>query len=272
MTLRALLVDDEPLAVERLADLLTRVGGVEVAGTAGTGEAALERIAEIAPDLILLDVEMPLLDGFDVIEALRARAGDAGPPPLVIFVTAYPAFAAQAFDTGAVDFLTKPVRLGRLEQAIARAEAARDAREAADRLVQLEATLDQLRAARNDPPEDRALWLRRAGELVRIDPRTIEWVQAEGEYVRLHAGGRDYLHRELIGNFANQLDAALFVRVHRSFIVRRDYVHAVLRTRWGGQRLRIVSGEEIPIGRKYAKDAATIFERASVYNGVHPTK
>jgi DNA-binding LytR/AlgR family response regulator len=115
--MRLVICDDEPLAVDRLRDLVARVEGCEVIGVAGNGRAALDLVGELKPDALLLDIEMPALDGFDVVEALAHDHAD--PAPLIVFVTAYPQFAAHAFDTGAIDFLTKPVRLARLVRAAA---------------------------------------------------------------------------------------------------------------------------------------------------------
>ncbi len=165
--IRLLLCDDEPLAVERLRDLVGRVSGTEVVGIATNGRTALEAVAALAPDAILLDIEMPALDGFDVVEAL-AKAG--GPTPLIVFVTAYPQFAAHAFDTGAIDFLTKPVRLVRLETALERVSRALAERSSAARLSELAQQLESLRGERRGEISGGAfLWVQRRGENVRID-------------------------------------------------------------------------------------------------------
>ena len=120
--MRVLICDDEPLASQRLADLLTRCAGVEVVGSASNGQEALQLVSTVKPDLLLLDIEMPRFDGFDVVEELSmAQRSGPGEPPLIIFVTAYPRFAANAFDASALDFLTKPVRHSRLESALAKA-------------------------------------------------------------------------------------------------------------------------------------------------------
>ena len=182
--IRAILCDDELLALERLADMIQRIDGIEIVGTAGNGAAALELVAEVQPDLVFLDIEMPALDGFDVVEELARRGGAA---PLIVFVTAYPQFAAHAFDTGAIDFLTKPVRLGRLETAIDRARAAIESRDARARLGDLALQLQALRDERgNDFRAGNYLWVQRRGETVRVDLDLVDWIQAEGEYVRLH--------------------------------------------------------------------------------------
>jgi two-component system LytT family response regulator len=257
--LSIVIADDEPLALRRIAQLLEESGAATVCASVSNGEEALAAVAAHRPDLLLLDIEMPRRDGFDVIEALRPGQAAGTPAPLIVFVTAYPEFAALAFETGAIDFLTKPVRLARLQNALERARAALDAREATRRLAQLQDMLDALRAGHAQQQDNQALWIHGTAELLRIDPNTIKWVQAEGEYVRLHVGERSFLHRALIGQFVEQLDPARFVRVHRSYVVRRDHVERVSRNRWGALQLHLCDGQHIPVGRKYSAAASSIY-------------
>ncbi|MEO8375629.1 MAG: LytTR family DNA-binding domain-containing protein [Sphingomonas bacterium] len=247
--IRAILCDDEMLALDRLADMIHRIDGIEIAGTAGNGVAALEVVAEEQPDLIFLDIEMPALDGFDVVEELNRRGGAA---PLIVFVTAYPQFAAHAFDTGAIDFLTKPVRLGRLETAIERARAAIESRDARSRLGDLALQLQALRDERgSDFRAGNYLWVQRRSETVRVDLDLVDWIQAEGEYVRLHLDAASYLHREPLSAILQRLDARRFVRIHRSHIVNRDRIVAVRRRATGGYKIVISGDRELPVGRSY---------------------
>jgi DNA-binding LytR/AlgR family response regulator len=248
--MRLIICDDEPLAVERLRDLVTRVEGFEVVGTASNGRAALEVIKELQPDALFLDIEMPALDGFDVVEAL-AHDGE-GVAPLIVFVTAYPQFAAHAFDTGAIDFLTKPVRLARLEVACTRLRRALEERSAAGRLSELARQLETLRAERRgDVGEGAHLWVQRRGETVRIDLDRVDRVQAEGEYVRIHHGEASYLHREPISALIDRFDATRFIRIHRSHIVCRDRIASIRRRPAGGYTIVTESGDLLPVGRSY---------------------
>jgi DNA-binding LytR/AlgR family response regulator len=247
--IRALLCDDEPLALERLADMLGRIDGIGVAGTASNGQIALELIAELEPDMVFLDIEMPALDGFDVVEELVRHGGAA---PLIVFVTAYPQFAAHAFDTGAIDFLTKPVRLGRLETTVERVRTVIEDRDARQRLSELAMQLQALRDERGgDFRAGNYLWVQRRGETVRVDLDLVDWVRAEGEYVRLHIDSTSYLHREPISSILQRLDARRFLRIHRSFIVNRDRIVAVRRRSTGGYRVLLASEQELPVGRSY---------------------
>jgi DNA-binding LytR/AlgR family response regulator len=247
--LRVLAVDDEPIALDRIADMLAHISGVELIGSVGSGTQALKSVSELQPDLLLLDIEMPRLDGFDVVESLsREKAVEA---PLICFVTAYPQYASSAYETGALDFLCKPIRLPRLEKAIDRARSALDQRESVQRLKELSRQLDELRSVRDAEPE-RALWVRHRGEMVRLDLADVDWVKAEGEYVRLHAGDQSYLLREPLTAFALEFRNFGFVRVHRSAAINVHRLRAIRRSR-GGTLVVLTSEAEIPVGRKFRK-------------------
>jgi DNA-binding LytR/AlgR family response regulator len=230
--------------------MLSRIEGVTIEGTAQNGRDALALIARTAPDAIFLDIEMPALDGFDVVEVLAAM--ESGPSPLIVFVTAYPQFAAHAFDTGAIDFLIKPVRSARLETAVERIRDVLDKRDAARRLDELASQLDALRAesrAMSSPANE--IWVHRRAERVRVDLDTVDLVQAEGEYVRLFVGAQSYLHRASVGAIVAQLDPARFMRVHRSYVVRLDLIAKIRRKMAGSYLLALSDGREIPLGRHY---------------------
>lgn len=248
--MRVLICDDEPLALDRLCDLLGQCPDGEVVGSFASPNEALEAILALRPDLVLLDIEMPRLDGFDLVEALSRRlAPGDGAAPLVCFVTAYPQFAADAFDSGALDFLCKPVRLHRLQTTLKRARAALDQREAVRRLDQLATQLDELRqAARAE--EDRSLWIPHGNEVIRIGLDELDWLQAEGEYVRLHAGERSYLLRVPLSRLAEQLAPHRFIRIHRSAVVNTARIAAIRRSR-GSLAVSLRGGVLLAVGRKY---------------------
>lgn len=251
--MRVVVCDDEILAVERLVRMLDKIDDVAIVGTAQNGRDALALIDEQAPDALFLDIEMPALDGFDVVEALAAQAKAS--PPLIVFVTAYPQFAAHAFDTGAIDFLIKPVRHARLETAAARLRDVLEQRDARRRLAELASQLNALRAegGTSGAPANE-IWVHRRAERVRVDLDTVEMVQAEGEYVRLFVGDQSFLHRASIGSITARLDSARFMRVHRSYVVRLDLIAKIRRKAAGGYSLLLTSGTEIPLGRLYRAD------------------
>jgi DNA-binding LytR/AlgR family response regulator len=248
--LKVVICDDEPLAVRRLERMLSSMPEVVVVGTTTDGAEALDLVRSALPDLLLVDIEMPELDGFDVVQALAQVEA----PPLVAFVTAFRKFAPQAFETGAIDFLPKPVRLARLDDTVSRARKAIAGREAARRLVELEAMLDNLRAS-HIPARDEHVWVPRRGEVIRIDLDSVERIVAEGAYVRLHTEDASYLHREPIGAIEKRLDQSRFVRAHRSHIVRIDQVASIKRTMHGGGELILKDGTRVSIGRKYSREA-----------------
>jgi DNA-binding LytR/AlgR family response regulator len=250
--LRVVIVDDEPLALDRMMALLGEADGVELLAAASSGSDALQSIRQLRPDLAILDVEMPKLDGFDIVEALlHHRAEFDSEPPLFCFVTAYPQFAPQAFDQGAVDFLCKPVRLPRLKQAIERAKAGVEGREAVARLRDLSTQLDDLRKRRSHG-EDRSIWVPSRGEMVRLAVSVLEWVKAEGEYVRLHAGANSFLLRSSLSSFCNELANDGIVQVHRSYAVNRAHLKSIRSSRQG-MRVALDDGTDVPVGRHFRK-------------------
>lgn len=184
--LKVMIIDDEPLAIERLTDLLQRMTDVEILGVHQSAADALESLEHARPDLILVDIEMPKIDGFDFVEALAKEDWlQPDSAPCICFVTAYPQFAAVAFETGALDFLCKPVRLGRLEKTIDRCRLTLARRGALARLEDLQSQLEALRASRSSPLAP-SFWVHQRGQMVRVPIEALEWVEAEGEYVRLH--------------------------------------------------------------------------------------
>ena len=240
--IRFLLVDDEPLATERLQILLSRMEGVTVAGTAAEGAAALRLVEALQPDAVLLDIAMPGMDGIDVARAL-ARAAK---PPVVIFVTAFDTFAVAAFDVDAVDYVMKPVSADRLARAVERAR---------ERLAG--------RGAEDPPPADTSgastrieeFWVSEDRGLVRLAACDVDRISAERDYMRLHVGKRSWLINHTIGRLEEELDPERFVRIHRSVIVRRDFVTGLRRDDSGRWWARLGDGEEQKIGRLYAANA-----------------
>ena len=237
MPLRVMVVDDEPLAVERLQLLLAKMGDVTVAGTANDGEAAL-RIAEtVAPDLVLLDIAMPGMDGIDVARALSASAVD----PVVVFVTAFDNFAVAAFDVAAIDYLMKPVQPDRLQRALDRVR---------EHLAHGGGGVEVR------PPASHVdeFWVPDHSGLVRIAATDIHRVTAERDYMRLHVGSRSWLIHRTIGKLEEDLDPALFIRVHRSVILRRDTIIGLYRDEAGHWTARLADGAEQRVGRSYVDD------------------
>ena len=214
--IRAVIVDDEPLAREGVRLHLEAESDIEVVGEAGTGEEAVTLIETLRPDLLFLDVQMPGLDGFGVLDAV-------GPVhmPVTIFTTAYDEFALRAFDAHAIDYILKPYDAQRFHSATERARMQLTGRRKAHIDDRLDSLLDELRS-RNQYLE--RLVVRSGGRILILRVAEIDWIEAASNYVRLHAGGREYLLRETMTALEAKLDPMEFVRIHRSTIVRVDRI------------------------------------------------
>ena len=244
--LRVLIVDDEPLARRRLDILLKAIPDVEVAGAAPDGAAARRMIGELRPDVMLLDIKMPGLNGFQLLDALPA-----GTAPIVIFVTAFDHYAIEAFKRAAFDYLLKPVEPERLRAAIARAREALTSRGAAERVRELEEIIGNLRQGASDaaPRFEREVWVQDRDDRLSLPVAAIDWVGAERDYVRIHSGGRSYLVRQPLGGLEAKLDPAVFRRIHRSSLVRLDRI-VRLRSTLGRSSVVLSTGAELPVSRR----------------------
>ena len=233
--LKTLIVDDEPLAVERMEVICAKLPSIDVIGSASDGAAAVEMARETAPDLLLLDITMPERDGLDVARAL----GEGENPPAIVFVTAHENFAVAAFDLDAVDYVLKPVTAERLERAVERA-VARHSERAAGRDEWL-----------------REFWVPHRSELIRIAARDVWRVDAERDYVRLHVGdpeggeGRSYLLLQTIAGLEARLDPDAFIRVHRSTILRKQGITGLRHDGLGVWSVELGDAEPVRIGRTY---------------------
>lgn len=249
--MRVLIVDDEPLARRRLVQLLAEIPGVEIVGEAEGGREALELIGLLRPDVLLLDIEMPVVDGFEVLKALPA-----GPAPAIVFVTAFQDHAVKAFELRATDFVVKPVAADRLAKAIEQARSDLDARRAGERLAFLQARLAELenRALAVSEPH---LWVQIGSDRRRLALADIRWLEAERDYVRVHMVGQAPLVNALLGDMEKALEGQPFLRVHRSAVVRMDKVRAISRGRFSTPVLELDDGHRLTVGRKY-RDAVRL--------------
>lgn len=246
--IRALIVDDEPLARRRLQRALAQLDDVAIVGEAGNIRDAAAQIAEHAPNLLLLDIQMPNGSGFDLLDELTE------PAPAVIFVTAFDHYAVSAFEARAVDYVLKPVEFARIAEAVARARTALNAQEQGQRLAELQDIVAQLRAelARRD---ERALtfWVSTRGETHRIAAADIVWIEAERDYARLHTAARSYLYHESLSSLEQRLDPGSFVRVHRSAIIRRERIKSYSRGAFASLTAVLDNGAEVRVGRTYER-------------------
>jgi two-component system LytT family response regulator len=203
---RVLIVDDEPLARRGVRARLARHDSVEVVGECDNGHSAVRAIASLAPDIVFLDVKMPVLDGFGVVDAVGSSA-----MPVTVFLTAFDEFALQAFEAQALDYLLKPIDDERFAQALERA---------------WRRVMERRAGAGNQPIR---IVTRDRGRILLIDAQEIEWVQAEGDYVRLHLRNGSHLIRETMRAISARLPGRQFVRIHRSTIVNVSQVRELVR-------------------------------------------
>lgn len=228
--LRTLIVDDEPLAVERLQVICAKMEGITVAGTASDGAAALRLIDALGPDLVLLDMTMPHVDGIGVAQKLQGKRNK----PAVIFVTAHENYAVEAFDLDAVDYVLKPVTRERLERAIERAQQRRG-----------------MATGGRDSKWLEELWIPHRSELLRIETADVSRIDAERDYVRLHVEDRSYLLLQTIAGLEEKLDPSEFIRIHRSTILRKDRIRGLRHDGLGVWSAELEDGEAMRIGRTY---------------------
>ncbi|MGD9001601.1 MAG: LytTR family DNA-binding domain-containing protein [Anaerolineae bacterium] len=241
MPIRTLIVDDESPARDRLRRMLADIEGIELIGEAESGVQAVEMTGERNPDLILLDIQMPGLDGFEVIEALDD-------PPPIIFVTAYDEYAIRAFEVNALDYLLKPFSQKRLEGAIRRArEALAGEQYFAERLAPL---LESL-AERGQYATRLAVYDRDRVRVLHVDE--VDWIGAEREEVVVHVGEGIYPIRRTLSQLEARLDPACFFRAHRSAIVNLDRVQEIIPWFKGSHRLRLTTGAEVDLSRRRAR-------------------
>lgn len=245
MMLRALIVDDEALARTALVRLLKRERDVSLIGQCDDGESAVQTIRQAQPDIVFLDVQMPEMDGFQVVEAIGAQR-----MPVTIFVTAFDRYAIRAFDANAVDYLLKPFAPDRLTRALARARErclGRQDKEAAQRLFSLLNSRLQTDYAQR-------LAVATCGRIMFVAVADIDWIEAEGNYARLHVSRKVFEVRETLQALMEKLDPREFIRIHRSTIVNARRIREVQPWFQGSHIVILQSGEELRMSR-YQRDA-----------------
>ena len=242
MPVCCLLVDDEPLARERLQSLLQEADvDATVVAEAGGGKEAVSLIHEHEPDVVFLDVQMPVLDGFDVVDLLPDGTTDR---PHIVFVTAYDEYALEAFEVHALDYVTKPVRLDRLNTTLDRVQEALTEEDTADR-----DNLDELRAARQDQTLKRLTV--HIGKRLRVVPLDeVRWIEADEGFVFAHTDDGRYRTDFTLGDLEQRLPPDDFVRTHRSAIVNLSAVYELVPEPAGTATLRLRDGTEVPVARR----------------------
>lgn len=251
-SIRVIIADDEPLVRAELRAMLAAHAGVEVIAEYRDGCEALEGIAATHPDVALLDIRMPGLTGLEVAEHVARHQWDNA-PPMIVFVTAYDRYAVQAFEADAVDYIVKPVDENRLRRTIERVQQRHQRGERAAAIDQLHDTIARLRASITSEPTPyrQRLVVQAAGALRVISLDLVEWIEADDNYARLHTPSGVQLLRETLRSLERALDPAMFMRVHRSAIVRIDRVKEVRPQPNGDHQLRLASGARVVMSRSY---------------------
>jgi two-component system LytT family response regulator len=227
--LRALVVDDEPLARSNLIVLLKFDPEIEVVSECGSGREAVAEIRKQKPDLVFLDVQMPECDGFDVLELLGSDL-----PPGVVFVTAYDQYALRAFEAGALDYLLKPFDNARFDRALGRAK-------------------ERIAHRKDLPRKMERLAIKSAGQVSFLKISEIDWIEAADYYACLHVRARTHLLRRSLSELEQELDQALFCRIHRSTIVNLDRVQGLELSEDGEYDVRLDNGTRLRLSRRYRK-------------------
>ena len=245
-TIRVLVVDDEELARERVKTLIAECEGCECVGEAENGLLAVDRIKELAPDLVILDIQMPGMNGFDVIEALDE-------PPLVIFATAYDEYAIRAFEVNSIDYLLKPIEKERFAEALGRARELLGGDSALSEQIERLAGLVS-RGSVNRLP------VTKGKKIVLLDLDRIVWIEASDELVFVHTKDERYLINMTMGELERRLDASVFFRTHRSSIVNLNCVIEIVP--WFGGKYKVVMDDadrtEVVLSRARAKSLREI--------------
>src|SRR2546425_933099 len=253
-SIRALVIDDEPLARQMIREMLEGDSEVEIIGECVDGREAVAAISELVPDLIFLDIQMPELGGFEVLESFKGKG-----MPYIIFATAYDQYAVRAFEVHALDYLLKPFDRERFETAWKRAKTLiRD-----DRLNQREqhilALLEELKAG---PRYLQRLVVKTEGRVFFLDIDDIHCIEAEGNYVRVYNGQKTYLLRETISGLESQLDPKKFLRIHRSSMVRIDKIKELQPWFHGEYHVVLENGKQLTLSRNYRSNLQEAVGRA----------
>lgn len=243
--LRTLLVDDEPLALERLAVFFKDIGSAEVVGTARDGKEAAAAIEALKPDLVILDIQMPEQNGLRVAATLPEDNR-----PEIVFVTAFEQYAPDAFEVEAADYLLKPVRFDRLWQAVERAKRRKRLRALAGRAEALEGA-ETAKSGHED-----GLWVPTRGGAVFVPIESIDWIEAQRDYVMLHTATRSHIVRVSMRALEEKIDPAQLIRVHRSAFARPSNVVEVQRMGKTINALVMRDGAIVQVGPNYSKSVA----------------
>jgi len=266
--LKTIIVDDEPLALDLLRSILGAIEGVEIVGECSNGRDAIAAASSLHPDLIFLDIQMPGVNGFEVVKAMQSDA-----MPMVIFATAFNQFAIDAFDMHAVDYVLKPLDPERVERAVQRAlERFSVQDEDAGHKVPLIGAINEITKRLDKEPETndslaeelpegikRKLLIRDSGVVKVVPFDHIDWVDAAGDYMCVHALGETHIVRSTLRELLEKLDEKMFIRIHRSTVVNIERVASITRLQKGGSLLHLADGNSLRVSRNYREAIRSLF-------------
>ncbi|MFI5251498.1 MAG: LytR/AlgR family response regulator transcription factor [Bacteroidota bacterium] len=251
--IKALIVDDEPLAREGIKQLLLREKDIQLIGESGDGFTAIELVKKHFPDLIFLDIELPEMDGFEILQELPLDHN-----PAIIFITAFNEYAVEAFNVHALDYLLKPIDPERFKNAIERAR----------NNLRLHATseinekfYDLIMSLKSREEPARRLLIKTAKRIFFVEMKEIDWVQAAGDYVWVHTRGEKYLIRQTMNDMDHSLDPATFIRIHRSTIVNIDRIKELQPLYRGDYAVVLHNGVKLTMGRTYREKVLSILNK-----------
>jgi two-component system, LytTR family, response regulator len=242
--IKVLVVDDELLGRERICSLLNQHAEIKIVGECANGRQAVEAIRNLKPDLVFLDVQMPKINGFDVVEIIGAEN-----MPVVIFVTAYDKYAIPAFEINAVDYLLKPFDEERFEKAVDRAKREIKRQESPTEIK--ENLRELLKEVKNEPKYLKRIPVKSAGGTIFVSTEEIDWISASGHYLELHIGNETHLIREKLAVIETKLDPQIFMRIHRSTIVNLDRIKSLHPLFNGDQLVLLKNGVKLNLSRNY---------------------
>lgn len=249
MKFRVLIVDDEPLAREGISLRLQQEPDIEIIGECGSGSEAIRMILSQAPDVVFLDINMPKVNGFDVVNAVGAEQ-----MPLVIFLTAYDQYAIEAFEVNAIDYLLKPLSKDRLQQSLARMRQRLSNQGIGKHVEELHSLLGHLGTNGAKPvaaQQQQRIQIRSHGRVVFVDPQDIRWVEADGDYINIHTTTATHLMRESLRNMEKRLQHSGFQRIHRSTLIRLELVKELLTNEAGDYAVVLDKQTNLKVSRSY---------------------
>jgi two-component system LytT family response regulator len=252
LRIKTVIVDDEPLARERISQLLSKESNVEIAAECGDGLAALTEINKYQPDLIFLDVQMPEVSGFDVLHEL-----DVETMPAVIFVTAFDQYTIQAFDADAVDYLLKPFSEERFRQALSRARQHLRPKSENDYRQRLSRLLDRFNLNKGFLER---LIVSHKNRLILVPLNDVDWIESYGNYLKIHAGDKTYLLRQTMNELAARMSPEKFIRIHRATLVNIERIKEFQPMFGGLYTVVLRDGTELTLSRNYRKSVLGKFE------------